>query len=72
MVLVGKWDAGKNILKALYMFPLKWKKIMQRRGIAQSLRTKSDEDLFKVIMRQPPVFFYWNRFWHYLRTGQHG
>jgi len=72
MVCVGKIEAGKNILKALLMFPLKWKKIMQRRKIAQSLRTKSDKELFRVIMRNPKISFYINRLLHYWKTGQHG
>ena len=72
MVLGGKWDAGKNILKAVIKFPFRWKKTMQRRELAQTLRTKSDEELFKKIMRQPKFSFYTSRFFHYLRTGRHG
>lgn len=72
MLLSGKPEAGCCILKALYSIPLKWKKIMQRRDIVQSLRTKSDKELFKTIIRQPKISFYWNRFWHYLKTGRHG
>lgn len=72
MVLGGKHEAGLNILKAIWNFPFRWNHTMQRRALVQKLRTKSDKELFKIIMRQPKLLFYWNRFWHYLKTGRHG
>ena len=72
MVLSGKPEAGFCILNAVFQFPRRWKKTMQRRKLVQPLRTKSDSELFKKIMRQPKFSFYWNRFWHYLQTGRHG
>ena len=72
MLLGGKHEAGYYILKALYLFPKKWKSIMRRRWVTQSLRTKTDKELFPIIMRQPRLSFYTSRFFHYLRTGRHG
>jgi GT2 family glycosyltransferase len=72
MLFGGKAGAGFNILKALWNFPLRWKQTMQRRALVQPMRTKSDAELFKIILRQPRLSFYWNRFWHYLKTGRHG
>lgn len=72
MLITGKFMAGFYIWKGLLYHPFNWKDTMQRRKQAQALRTKSDEELFKVIMRQPSPMFYLKRFLLYIRTGRHG
>lgn len=72
MILTGKPEAGWCILQGLGYHFTHWKKTMTKRREMQALRTKSDEVLFKTILKQPKLSFYWNRFWHYLRTGRHG
>lgn len=72
MFFSKKPKAGYFILKGLFLVFTRWKSIMARRTLAQSLRTKSDEELFKVIMRQPKFSFYTRRFFHYLKNARHG
>lgn len=72
MLLTGKFEAGWLIWKGLAYHIFNWKDTMWRRAQTQALRTKSDNELFKVILKQPKLSFYWNRFWHYIRTGRHG
>lgn len=74
MFLTGKFEAGCLIWKGLlYHFsPVNWRNTLKRRNEVQALRTKSDQELFKKIMRQPKFSFYWNRFWHYVSSGRHG
>lgn len=72
MLLSGKWEAGIMIWSGLLYHPFHWKDTMARRKIAQSLRTKSDKELFKVIMRNPNPLFYFRRFFHYIKYGRHG
>ena len=72
MLLAGKFEAGVNILKGLWYHFTHWGYTMQQREETQALRTRADEELFKIIMRQPKTTFYWKRFWHYIKTGRHG
>jgi len=74
MLVTGKWEAGILIWKGLlyHINPVNIVDTLKRRKEAQKLRTKSDKELFKIIMRQPKFSFYWNRFWHYLKNARHG
>lgn len=72
MFFSGKPAAGYYILKGIFLVPLRWKNIMGRRKLMQNLRTKSDEELFKKIMRQPKITFYINRLLHYWKNAIHG
>ena len=74
MLLTGKFEAGWLIWKGLlyHLNPINIKDTLIRRKLMQNLRTKSDIALFKYIMKQPKLSFYWNRFWHYIKTGKHG
>ena len=72
MFFTKKPSAGFHILKGLFLVFTRWKNILERRKFAQSLRTKSDKELFKTIMRQPKLSFYWKRFFFYLINARHG
>lgn len=72
MLFCGKTEAGMNILKGLLYHAVKFKTVLRLRKETQRLRTKSDKELFKKIMRQPSPKFYIKRFFHYLKTGMHG
>ena len=72
MFFTKKSEAGWFILKGVFNIPFRWKNIMGRRQLAQSLRTKSDEELFPIIMRNPKISFYIKRFFHYLKFARHG
>ena len=74
MLVTGKFAAGWLIWKGLlyHLSPKNIADTLKRRKEAQKLRTKPDKVLFESILRQPKLSFYWNRFWHYIRTGRHG
>ena len=72
MFLVGKWKAGWNIWKGLAYHPFHLKDTLERRRKVQLLRTKSDKELFKFIMRRPSILYYLDHFFHYIWTGKHG
>lgn len=74
MIVTGKFAAGFLIWKGLlyHLNPYFIADTLKRRRETQALRTKSDKKLFRFIMRQPRFSFYWNRFWHYIKTGVHG
>ena len=74
MFLTGKPQASWNILKGLaYHFnPTYWKDTLERRKKVQLLRTKSDDELFKTIMKNPPLRFFVDRVLNYWKTGKHG
>ena len=74
MLLTGKHQAGWLIWKGLayHLNPINIADTLKLREVTQKLRTKSDKELFKTILRQPKLSFYWNRFWHYIKTGRHG
>lgn len=74
MLLTGKYEAGWLIWKGL-LYHLNQKNIkdtLERRKETQKLRTKSDKELFKLILKQPRIGFYVSRFFHYIKTGRHG
>ena len=74
MLLTGKHEAGWLIWKGLlyHLNPWNIADTLRRRKEAQKLRTKTDAELFKVILRQPRAGFYISRFLHYIKTGRHG
>lgn len=72
MILRGQPHAGGNIWRGLAHIILYFPRIMKMRAKAQDLRTKSDAELFRTIMKRPGILFYLNRFYTYIRTGRHG
>lgn len=72
MLLSGKFEAGWYIWKGIAYHFTHMKVNLRKRRSVQRLRTLPDSEVFKHIMRQPKFSFYWNRFWHYIRTGRHG
>lgn len=72
MILTGKAEAGVWIMKGLYYTVTHLPKILNKRNRVQSARKISDKELFKIILRNPPISYYINRFFHYIKTGRHG
>lgn len=72
MFLTGKFQAGYNIMKGLVWVTTHLRDILRKREKVQSQRKISDRDLFKFIMRKPPINYFTNRFFHYIKHGRHG
>ena len=72
MLITGKSEAGFNILRGLRVVFTNLSSILAKRHKVQSHRKISDKELFKFIKRNPPIFYYINRFFHYIKTGRHG
>lgn len=72
MFLTGKFKAGYYILKGLFWVLANLKHILEKRDRVQSSRKISDKELFLLIKRNPPISYYVNRFFHYIKTGRHG
>jgi len=72
MILTGKREAGVYIFKGLWYVIRNLRSIMNKRHKVQSSRKIKDKELFKLVLRNPPVIYYINRFFHYIKTGRHG
>ena len=72
MLLTGKFEAGFYILKGLYWYFSNFSYIQSKRHKIQSSRKVSDKELFKFILKNPPISYYFKRFFHYIWTGRHG
>jgi GT2 family glycosyltransferase len=73
MLITGKFEAGINIFKGLGYFFRNIRTIWKKRCHVQwKLRKVSDKELMPIILRNPPVSYYLNRFVHYIKTGRHG
>ena len=72
MIVSGKFEAGWMIWKGLMYHPFHIFDTLDRRKKTQRLRTKSDKELFKSILKTPKLSFYFKRLFHYLCTGRHG
>lgn len=73
MILTGKFEAGVNIFKGMFEFIFNIRRIWHKRANVQwKLRKVSDKDLMPIILRNPPISYYTNRFMHYIKTGRHG
>lgn len=73
MLITGKLEAGINIFKGLGYFFFNIRTIWKKRAhVQRKLRKVSDKELMPIILRNPPVSYYVNRFFHYIKTGRHG
>jgi len=72
MLITGKREAGFYILKGLWYVVNNLRRILHKRSLVQSKRKVSDAELFKTVKRNPPISYYTNRFFHYIKTGRHG
>jgi len=72
MILSGKLQAGLNIWKGIAYHLFYWKDTMERRRKVQLIRKLSDKEIFKTIMKNPPLSFFINRMLNYWKTGAHG
>ena len=72
MFITGKMEAGKFILKGIFWYFTNLPHILLKRKYIQNKRVISDSELFKFIKRNPSFSYYYNRFFHYIKTGRHG
>ena len=72
MFLTGKFKAGSYIFKALSHVSFRKESILHARKEVQKNRVKTDKELFKFIMKNPPISYYFNRFIRYIQVGLHG
>ena len=72
MFITGKFKAGNYILKALWYVFNRKESILEMRKEVQKKRVKPDKELFKFIMKWPPIKYYFNRFTRYIKVGLHG
>lgn len=73
MLLTGKREAALNIFGGLGYFFWNIKTIWEKRARVQwKLRKVHDRDLMPLVLRNPPLSYYLNRFFRYIRTGLHG
>lgn len=73
MLLTGKFAAALNIFKGLGYFFLNIRTIWKKRfHVQRKLRKVSDAELMPIIMRNPPMNYYFKRLLRYVRTGLHG
>lgn len=72
MFLTGKKEASFNIFYGLGYVFRNLRSILKKRHKVQSSRKISDKELFKMVLRNPPISYYTKRFCHYIKTGRHG
>ena len=72
MLVTGKIEAGQQILKGIASFLSRLPQLLKKRSLVQSRRVISDRELFKSIMRNPPMGYFTKRLFHYVKTGRHG
>lgn len=72
MLITGKHEAGFYILKGLWYVVMNLRLILHKRASVQAKRKVKDCDLFPFIKKSPPMSYYINRFFHYIKTGRHG
>lgn len=72
MILTGKFEAGFWIFKGMWYVLTHLDKILTKRAVIQANRRVSDKELLPIIRRNPPLSYYWKRFFHYIATGRHG
>ena len=71
-LVTGKFEAGWNILKGLSWVVLNLEYILKKRKTVQGSRKVSDHKLMPFIRRSPPLSYYVNRFFSYIKHGRHG
>jgi len=72
MILTGKVSAGVYILKGLWYVVCNLKQILHKRKTVQLRRKIYDADFFPFVTKNPPLSYYYKRFFHYIKTGLHG
>lgn len=73
MYLTGKKEASINIFKGLFYFFRNIRSIWNKRyHVQRNLRKIQDKELLPIVMRTPPISYYINRFFSYIKQGQHG
>ena len=73
MLVTGKFEASLYIFKGIAYFIGHIHEIWHKRANVQwNLRKISDKELLPIILRNPPMSYYINRFFHYISTGMHG
>lgn len=68
----GKREASFNVFRGLGWVFTHLGYILSKRKIVQKNRKISDKELMPIIRRNPPISYYVNRFFHYVKTGRHG
>lgn len=71
-LITGKTEAGINVFKGLWWVMRHWRYILSKRVTVQAGRKISDKKLLPIITRNPPLSYYINRFFSYIKTGRHG
>lgn len=71
-LLTGKTEAGINIFKGLGFVISHLDLVHRKRLRVQKMRVIRDKDLFKYILRTPPISYYTNRLKQYVKEGRHG
>lgn len=73
MLLTGKTGAAINIFKGLSSFYWNIRTTWhQRYKVQKKIRKISDKELMPIILKNPPIRYYLNRLFHYIKTGRHG
>lgn len=72
MLITGKRQQGVNILRGLYYVLKNLKTILGKRSQIQRGRKISEKKLWRIIHRNPPKCYYFQRFSRYLILNLHG
>lgn len=70
--VTGKREAAVNVFLGLRWVICHWRYILSKRKLVQGSRKVSDKELMPIIRHSPPLRYYINRFFHYIKTGRHG
>jgi len=71
-LITGKREAGLNVFRGLGWVITHMDQILSKRKIVQRERIINDRELMPIIRHNPPISYYINRFFHYIKTGRHG
>ena len=71
-LVTGKIEAGVNVFKGLGWVIAHFHHILSKRFKVQKARKITDRELLLMVRRNPPVSYYINRFFSYIKTGRHG
>lgn len=66
------WKACLLILKAQLTVLCSLSRIMKKRRLVQKEAKVSHNEVFKIVLKNPPISYYVNRLKSYIRTGLHG
>jgi len=71
-IITGKFEAGINVFRGIGWVITHWDNILSKRIVVQRARKVSDKDLMPIIRRNPPISYYIDRFFSYIKHGKHG